>query len=72
VLHSPFRIEVNLVLDDHSFKHIKLFAVIMKSRVERHLHLQVMMDEINRGVCVFLLLSHEYSSLLALLFPLLL
>jgi hypothetical protein len=62
-----------LVLEDHSFRHIKLFAVVVKSRVDRHLHLQIMMDEFNSGVCViFLLLSHEYSSLLALHFPLLL
>jgi len=60
-----------MVLDDHSFKHIKLFAVIMKSLVDRHLQLQVMMDEINSGVCVsFLsLASHEYSSLLVPRFP---
>jgi hypothetical protein len=72
VLYSQFRSEINWVLDDNSLKHIKLFAVIMKSRVDRHLHVQVMMDEINSGACFFLLLSHEYSTLLALLFPLLL
>lgn len=54
MLRTLFKSEVNLVLDDHSLKHIKLFAVIMKSRVDRHLKLQVMMDEINSGVCVCL------------------
>jgi len=47
-----------LVLDDRSFKPIKLFAVIMKSRVDWHLHLQVMMDEINSGVWVFFYYFH--------------